>query len=115
MNIEPVLQSIEHKLDTFLKVQSPIAIVQSDRIEKIVIEILEKLKDERTPLADKWLTESQVLKILNVGKKSLQRIRLSNKIRFSSATGRKFLYYKADVENYIYDNSSVIRRKSKSG
>ena len=113
MNIEPVLQSIEHKLDTLLKVQSPISKLQIDRIETAVREILENLKDERTPFADKWLTESQVMKILNVGKRSLQRLRLTNKIRISSATGRNFLYYKADVENYIYDHSTVMKRRSK--
>jgi hypothetical protein len=84
---------------------------QLDRIEDVVKEILEVVKEERLPIADKWLTEPQVMKILNLSKRSMKRLRLSNKIRTSSATGKNFLYFRADVENYIYDNSVIAKRR----
>jgi len=38
---------------------------------------------------------------------ALADIRRKNLIRCSAATGRNFLYYKADVENYLYDHSAI--------
>jgi hypothetical protein len=86
--------------------------IQMDRIEKIVIDILETLKEQQFPISHKWLTEPQVMKVLNLTKRGMKTLRLSNQIRTSSATGRNFLYYRADVENYIYENSAVGRRRS---
>jgi hypothetical protein len=88
--------------------------IQLDRIEKTVIQILEAVNEERSPLSDKWLTEPQVMKILNLTKRGVSDLRRKNVFRVSTGTGRNFLYYKADIENYIYSNSAVgKRRKSK--
>jgi hypothetical protein len=84
--------------------------IQLDRIEKTVIQILETVKEERSPIETKWLTEPQVIKLLNVTKRKLAGIRKKNIIRCSSATGRNFLYYKTDVERYIYDHSPINKR-----
>jgi hypothetical protein len=87
---------------------------QLDRIERTVIQILEAVNEERSPISDKWLTEPQVMKILNLTKRGVSDLRRKNVFRVSTGTGRNFLYYKADIENYIYSNSAVgKRRKSK--
>jgi hypothetical protein len=85
--------------------------LQLDRIEKTVIDILELVKEERSPIYIKWLTGPQVMKLLNLTKRGLAELRRKNIIRASSATGRNFLYFKADVERYIYDHSSVTKRR----
>ena len=87
---------------------------QLDRIEKAVIQILEIVQNERSPIENKWLTEPQVMKILNLTVRGLAEIRRKNLIRCSSATGRNFKYYKADVEKYLYDYSSVKNRRKNS-
>jgi hypothetical protein len=38
-------------------------------------------------------------------------VRSKNLIRCSSATGRNFLYYKPDVDSYIYEYSGVKKRR----
>ena len=85
--------------------------IQLDRIEKTVIQILETVKEERSPIDDKWLTGPQVMKMLNLTKRGLAELRRKNLVRASSATGRNFLYYKSDVERYIYDHSPVTKRR----
>lgn len=87
--------------------------IQLDRIEKTVTQILEIVSEERLPISDKWFTERQVMKILNFSKRRMKQLRRENVIRVSTATGRNFLHYKADVENYIYDHSSVRNRRKR--
>jgi hypothetical protein len=87
---------------------------QLDRIEKTVTEILKTVKMDRFPIDIKWLTEPQVMKLLNLTKRAMKDIRRKNVIRTSSATGRNFLYYKSDVENYMFENSVVNKRRTKS-
>lgn len=81
--------------------------VQLDRIEQMTTKILETLQAERPPLDVKWLSEAQAMQILNLSKRGIADIRRKNLIRCSSATGRNFLYYKPDLDKYIYDYSGV--------
>ena len=83
-----------------------------DHIEKMLSLILDGMETTSNPIVDKWLTEPQVMKILNLTKRAMKDIRRKNEIRTSSATGRNFKYYKPDVERYLYDNSIVKKRTS---
>ena len=85
--------------------------VKFDRLENTVNKILEILQSERPPSDVKWLSEAQAMQILNLSKRGIADIRRKNLIRCSSATGRNFLYYKPDLDKYIYDYSGV--RKSR--
>jgi hypothetical protein len=85
--------------------------VQLNRIEKAINKILETLQNERSPIDVKWLSEQQAMQILNLSKRGIAKIRKKNLIRCSSATGRNFLYYKADVESYLFDHSAVTKRR----
>jgi hypothetical protein len=82
-----------------------------DRIEKTTAKILETLNSERPPADVKWLSELQAMQILNLSKRGIADIRRKNLIRCSSATGRNFLYYKPDLDRYVYEYSGVKRRK----
>jgi hypothetical protein len=86
--------------------------VQLDRIEKTTNKILETLNSERPPADVKWLSELQAMQLLNLSKRGIADIRRKNLIRCSSATGRNFLYYKPDLERYVYEYSGVKRRKN---
>ena len=81
--------------------------VQLDRIEKTTTKILESLQSERSPIDTNWLTEPQAMSILNLSKRGLADIIRKYLIRCSSAPGRNFLYYKTDIENYLYDHSAI--------
>lgn len=75
----------------------------------MLTQVLESL-NTRAIVHDKWLTEPQVMEILNLTKRAMRDIRKKNQIRTSSATGRNFKYYKADVEHYLYDHSVIKKR-----
>lgn len=82
-----------------------------NRIEQMLFELLDLTHGKQTlPMTDKWLTEPQVMQILNLSKRGVSDLRRNNKIRASSATGRNFRYYKPDVEKYLYENSTVRKR-----
>ena len=65
--------------------------IQLDRIEKTIAQILDTVQEERSPIDNKWLTEPQVVKVLNLTKRGIKGLRKQNKIRTSTATGRNFL------------------------
>lgn len=84
--------------------------IQLARIEKTLIQILELVQEEKSPIDNKWLTGPQVMKMLNMTKRGLAKLRQKNLVHASSATGRNFLYYKNDVIKYIYDHSAINKR-----
>jgi hypothetical protein len=73
--------------------------------------VLEQMDKIYTPIKIRWLTEPQTMKILNLNKRGMEVLRSKHVIRTSSATGRNFLYYVPDIENYIYDHSAVKKRR----
>ena len=75
--------------------------------------VLNRIDTIYTPITTRWLTEEQTMKILNLKKRAMEDLRSKHVIRTSSATGRNFLYYIPDIENYIYDNSAVRKRRKK--
>jgi hypothetical protein len=86
--------------------------IHLDRIEKTVIQILDTVKEERSPIDNRWLPEPQAMKILNRTKRGMKDLRTRNIVRTSTATGRNFLYYKSDLENFIFDHSAVRKKKN---
>lgn len=83
------------------------------RIENMLTEVMQCMKGHHvSPVETKWLTEPDTMRILNLSKRAISDIRRKNLIRVSSATGRNFKYYKADVENYLYDHSEISKRRS---
>ena len=76
--------------------------------------VLNRIDTIYTPITTRWLTEEQTMKILNLKKTAMEDLRSKHVIRTSSATGRNFLYYIPDIENYIYDNSAVRKRRKNS-
>ena len=60
-----------------------------------------------TDIKSKWLTEHEVMTILNTTKRGMEKIRAKQVIRTSTPSGRNHKYYRPDVEKYLYDNSAV--------
>ena len=73
--------------------------------------VLNRIDVIYTPIRTRWLSEENTMKVLNLTKRGMEDLRQKQIIRTSSATGRNFLYYVPDIENYIYDHSAVKRRR----
>jgi hypothetical protein len=73
--------------------------------------VLDRIDYIYTPITTRWLSEENTMKVLNLTKRGMEDLRQKQILRTSSATGRNFLYYVPDIENYIYDHSAVKRRR----
>lgn len=55
--------------------------------------------------ADKWMTSTEVMEMLQIGSSRLKQLRQSGKIRFEKpATGRAVVYWREDIEDYRAGN-----------
>jgi hypothetical protein len=74
-------------------------------------QVLDRIDYIYTPITTRWLSEEKTMKVLNLTQRGMEELRQKQILRTSSATGRNFLYYVPHIENYIYDNSGVKRRR----
>lgn len=72
------------------------------RIERIssYIEKREKQKEERSKKTNVWLTTRQVMAMLNISERTLQRMRNAGRIAYSFA-GHNCRYHIEEVERFI--------------
>lgn len=72
------------------------------RIERIsaYIEKQEKQRQEQSDRTEVWLTTRQVMAMLNISRRTLQRMRDSNRIAYSFA-GHNCRYHIKEVERFI--------------
>ena len=85
-----------------------------DRLRLILMKldlVLDRIDTIYTPIQTKWLSEENTMKVLNLTQRGMADLRQKQILRTSSATGRNFLYYIPDVENYLYDHSAVRKRR----
>ena len=74
------------------------------RIERIsaYIEKQEKQRQEQSDRTEVWLTTRQVMAMLNISRRTLQRMRDSNRIAYSFA-GHNCRYHIKEVERFIHE------------
>lgn len=74
------------------------------RIERIssYIEKQEKQKEEQSKDANVWLTTRQVMAMLNVSQRTLQRMRDAGRIAYS-VVGHNCRYHLKEVERFVRD------------
>lgn len=65
----------------------------SDKLEKLSLKSNDGFKD-------KWYVTEEVCKLLNVSKRTLQKMRDSKTIRFTKS-GKKIYYKASDLEQYL--------------
>ena len=54
----------------------------------------------------KWIDEEEAMKLTGLGKDSLRRKRKDGVFTWTTATGRKIKYLRADMEAYLDNNAS---------
>ncbi|HBG70459.1 MAG: DNA-binding protein [Bacteroidetes bacterium GWF2_43_63] len=73
------------------------------RIDDIEQKILDIVKKAHNPLADRWLDNSEVCRVLSISKRLLQTYRDDKKIPFSQIHHK--IYFKAsDVQKFLTKN-----------
>lgn len=63
--------------------------------------IAKRLERIETSLSSRtlWLTETQVISDYDLSRKYLQNLRREGRVRYRSLNGRKFRYFRNDLEN----------------
>lgn len=96
-------------------------IVTTEMIYKqneLIISMLKTLIQTPTENTDEkssktWMLESEAMEVLDLKPRALFDLRTNGTLRFSTASGRKVKYLRADVEKYLNDNSNLHSRKRK--
>lgn len=86
---------------------TPVMIIDEHEFGKLVRKI-DQLSDKLEQLSlksndgfkDKWYVTDEVCKLLNVSKRTLQKMRDSSAIRFTKS-GKKIYYKASDIEQYL--------------
>jgi len=58
----------------------------------------------------KWMSEAEVMALLNLSKRSLQRKRSAGILEWSTESGRKIKYLRKSVDRFLDKNSTMIKK-----
>ncbi|MPT36714.1 MAG: DNA-binding protein [Flavobacterium sp.] len=73
---------------------------------ELVEQVVERLKEKNNVLRDKWVSNEEAMRLLNVkSKTTLQRLRDEGKIRFSQPEKKIILYDTDSINSYLEKNS----------
>ena len=75
----------------------------SDKLEQLILKSNDGFKE-------KWYVTEEVCKLLSVSKRTLQKMRDSNAIKFTKS-GKKIYYKASDIEEYLETVKSFTSRK----
>lgn len=72
----------------------------------LVEQVVERLKSTHDQQEDKWLSDEQAMRLLNVkSKTTLQKLRDEGKIRFSQPQKKIILYDRDSINAYLEKNA----------
>ncbi len=68
----------------------------------LVEQVVSRLKEQTGQEKDKWISDVQVMQLLNIkSKTTLQKLRDEGKIRFSQPEKKIILYDRDSIDNYL--------------
>jgi hypothetical protein len=73
---------------------------------ELVEQVVSRLRETTGTKQDKWLSDEQAMKLLNIkSKTTLQKLRDEGKIRFSQPQKKIILYDRESIETYLNKNA----------
>jgi len=73
---------------------------------ELVEQVVERLKEKNNAVRDKWVSNEEAMRLLNVkSKTTLQKLRDEGKIRFSQPEKKIILYDSDSINAYLEKNS----------
>lgn len=82
----------------------PMTIITKDDLEKFRLQLLDDirqiLKPTETKIVKPWLKNVEVMKLLDISANTLQRLRVSGKLRASKVGGIRYYRYE-DIEQLL--------------
>lgn len=72
----------------------------------LIEQVLLRLKENNVPKIEKWISDEDAMKILNISSKTtLQKFRDEGKIRFSQPQKKIILYDRESIEAFLEKNA----------
>lgn len=72
----------------------------------LVEEVVQRLKEKVGEDKEKWISDEQAMKLLNVkSKTTLQKLRDEGKVRFSQPQKKIILYDRQSIDEYLEQNA----------
>lgn len=67
----------------------------------LVREVVKQIKEETKQIADPWVDGEEAMKILNIGKTTLQNLRNTGSIKYTQPSRKVILYERASLYEYL--------------
>lgn len=67
----------------------------------LVREVVKQIKDETKQTLDPWIDGEEAMKILNIGKTTLQNLRNTGSIRYTQPSRKVILYERTSLYEYL--------------
>lgn len=67
----------------------------------LVREVVKQIKEETKQIADPWIDGEEAMKILNIGKTTLQNLRNTGSIKYTQPSRKVILYERASLYEYL--------------
>lgn len=73
---------------------------------ELVEQVVERLKETRNVIEDKWVSNGEAMRLLNIkSKTTLQKLRDEGSIRYSQPERKIILYDRSSLMNYLEKHS----------
>lgn len=80
--------------------------LESEALYQLVDKVVERIKDKKAVVQDKWLSPKEAMDILRItSKTTLQKLRDNAEIRFTQPTTKKVLYDRDSLHEYLDRNA----------
>lgn len=80
--------------------------LEEEAFYNLIEKVVDRLKEKSPAVAERWLNEEQVKKLLNIkSKTTMQTLRDEGKIRYSQPHRKIILYDRDSIEAYLEQNA----------
>ncbi|HCS21288.1 MAG TPA: DNA-binding protein [Bacteroidetes bacterium] len=75
--------------------------IESEALMHLVREVTQRIKEDTGQTLEPWVDGEEAMKILNIGKTTLQNLRNSGSIRYSQPSRKVILYERNSLYEYL--------------
>lgn len=75
--------------------------LEDKALMQLVREVVQRIKEENGQAAAPWIDGEEAMKILNIGKTTLQNLRNTGSIRYTQPSRKVILYERASLYEYL--------------
>lgn len=80
--------------------------LQDDALYALIEKVIDRLKETKGELHDKWISDEDAMQMLNIkSKTTLQKLRDEGRIRFSQPQKKIILYDRHSIDEYLENNA----------